>query len=487
MDSEAQLRLIEWMCFLQKELLASKEPLSVTDLSASKGVPLDVTTLGMGSHGSAIRYTDVKGMFSYSSSTQKPTPVSIVLKIHEDDEKIDNVPDYEIYVAHLLSDLCRGSPLNVYQTSPHLVRVFGGMDAVWYNEKHQTLVKRAMVMEPVTSPLDVSSLKDLLFLMRTSKEAWEGGWMRLILFQVIYTLAVWGPRFRHNDLTPLNIVLQELSEHRQRAGYAYALRLDEESILYFHTATKRAMPFEVKIIDFGMAVDLGHPQEWAPPKLSKEAQHILGIEAKPSSYFDLYSFLHTTYALSGFLETLDTRDEEGKVVQEPIFSPGDPKPLDPKSNPEVQAFIDFMERYKVATMPRVSPDKVAKATGAARLIRQWLPSAIQAKAEASDGKVTDDYGSTFTFVTPAQILQDSYFDPFRVGIEAFASQDLEGKFYASLGASWDKSLMASPSALIMACPAKNQSQNKHQRQECSSLDGRIFDSSLALPLQQSFV
>jgi len=169
MDPEAQLRLIEWMCFLQKELLGAKDVQPVTDLSAAKGVPLDVATLGIGSHGSAIRYTDVKGIFSSRST---PEPVSIVLKIHEDDDKIDNVPDYEIYVARLLSDLCRGSPLNVYQTSPHIVRVFGGMDAVWY-VNGQKLVKRAMVMEPVTSPLDVSSLKDLLYAMRDSKEASE--------------------------------------------------------------------------------------------------------------------------------------------------------------------------------------------------------------------------------------------------------------------------------------------------------------------------
>ena len=481
MDPEAQLRLIEWMCFLQKELLGAKDVQPVTDLSAAKGVPLDVATLGIGSHGSAIRYTDVKGIFSSRST---PEPVSIVLKIHEDDDKIDNVPDYEIYVARLLSDLCRGSPLNVYQTSPHIVRVFGGMDAVWY-VNGQKLVKRAMVMEPVTSPLDVSSLKDLLYAMRDSKEAWENGWMRLILFQVIYTLAVWGPRFRHNDLTPMNVVLQALSHKRQRAGYAYALRLDEESILYFHTAAKRVMPFEVKIIDFGMAMDLGSTQAWSLPKLSKEAQEMLGIEPKPSSYVDLYSFLHTTYALSGFLESLDSRDEEGNVVQEPIFSASDPKPLDPKTNPEVRAFIDFMERYKIASMPRVAPHKVAKATGAKRLIRQWLPSAIQAKAEApgSGGKVTDDYGSTFTFVTPAQILQDTYFAPLRVDFPAFASQDLEGKFYASLGASWDTSLGNAPSALIMACP----SHTKPQRKECVSLDGRVFDSSLARPLQTSCV
>lgn len=478
---EAQLQLVEWLCALQGDLLKSPTPRSITDLSASKGVPLEVGTLGIGSHGSAILYTAPKGFGS--------EPTSVVLKIHEDEKGVDNLSDYEIYLSLLLSNLCRGTPLNLYQASPHVVRSFGGMDAVW-NSKGTKLVKRAMVMEPVTSPLDLSSLKDLLYEMRTSEEAWANGWMRMVLFQVIYTLALWGPRFRHNDLTPLNVVLQKLDEGRQKAGYAYALRLDETSILYFHTALHTVMPFEVKIIDFGMAMDLASPQGWSLPKLSKDAQRALGLETKPSSYFDLYSFLHTTYALSGFLPTLDALNDEGKLVEEPIFPSTAPKALDPRSNPEVKAFVDFMERYKIAKMPRVSAEQVAKATGAARLIRQWLPSTIQAKAEANNGTVVDDYGSTFEFFTPAQILQDPYFDPLRTDLKTFASQDLKGKFYASLGASWDPSLPTSPSSLIMACPPpsssfKSKTNHGSKTNQCTSLDGQSFPSSLSLPLQAS--
>jgi hypothetical protein len=479
---EAQYRLVEWLCRLQKPLLDTKNTLSIVDLSASLGVALEVSTLGTGSHGSVVLYTDTQGVFSRRTP---PLPVSIALKVQEGEQGVENVGDYEIYVASLLSKMCRGSSLNVYQLSPHVVRVFGGMDAVWELPGHAKIVKRAMAMEPLRSPISSSTLKELLYEMRNSSEAWANGWMRLILFQVIYTLAVWGPRFRHNDLTPLNVVLNALPEERQKAGYAYALRLDKDSILYFHTAKERVMPFELKIIDFGYALDVASPEGWSLPKLSKESQRALGMDTSPSAYFDLYSFLHTTYALSGFLETLDSVDDEGRRVEQDIFPVSAPTPLNPDSHPEVKAFVEFMARYGVAKMPRVSQDQVERATGSRRLIRQWIPLAIQAKAEASDGKIEDDYGSPFTFFTPAQILQDPYFGPLRVDLEGFASMDLEGRFYAGLGAAWNPSLPTSVTPLIMACETPSTSSGRSEK--CTALDGRVFDPSLSLPLEATIV
>ena len=474
--SESQQRLVEWLCLLQEDLKASSHPIKITDLSSSKGVPLEVVTLGVGTHGSAVLYRDTEGVFGKDAFGK---PVSIVLKVHEDGATVDNVAEHEIYVGLLLSRLCRGSTLAIHQVSPHVVRIFGSMDAVWFEggegQTSRKLVRRAMVMEPIHSPFEAHNLKDLLYGMRQSGPAWKAGWIRVILLQVIYTLAVWGPRFRHNDLTPANIAIQALPEEVQKEGYAYALQLDEESIVYFYTNTTHVLPFEVKIIDFGMAMDLGSPHRYGLPKLNGQARKMLGIDLQPSSYFDLYSFLHTTYALSGFLPSLETVDVDGKPVKEAIFPPSAPAPLDPKDHPEVQAFIDFMERHKIAQMPRVSSDTVVSATGAKRLIRQWLPSAIQAKAEAGKGEAVDDYGKRFVFLTPAQILQDPYFDPLRVDGTSFAKVNIQNKFYAPLGASWNKTLAVNS---VAACPSTPSSSTL-----CTSLDGQAFDASLSQPLQ----
>lgn len=402
-----------------------------------KHTSIVITQTGKGACGTVLMVT------STTKKGSNPYTVSVMLKIGNMCEK--GIHDYEVYVGTMLSNLCRGSVSNMHQITPHVVRVYGSI-RVPVRDNHNNTAKtfqNVLCMEPLFSPFAVNDVKGLLYGIRNHAPAWNSGWVRKILFQVLYTLAVWGGRYRHNDLTPLNVLLNKTDRSVQLEGYEYALELDTEytcdeanknNVLYFKVD---AMPFEVKIIDFGMAMDLASHNTYKIPNLKDSSRKILGVAKIPCVYYDTYSFLHTFYALSGYVDAMDTTDEHGNVIMLPIFRSEDTPVIPADKHTEVAEFVQFMERLGVRNMPRITPEDSAKVTGEKRLIRQWIPEYIQREAELSNGLVKDANGHPFQFLTPSQILQDSYFDPIRSDAETFRNHDPCKKSFAPVGASWD--------------------------------------------------
>lgn len=387
-------------------------------------------------------------VFMVTNTSQKygkKITVSVMLKISNMYE--NGIHEYEVNVGKMISKLCRGNVSNMHQISPHVVRIYGSI-RVPVCKTHiisDKTFKNILCMEPIFSPYDVSDVKGLLYEIRNNTHAWDSGWVRKILFQVLFTLAVWGGRYRHNDLTPLNVLLNRTERHVQLNGYGYALELDarcegegaesyKKNVLYFKVDN---IPFESKIIDFGMAMDLASHNTYEIPNMHDASRRILGIVKIPCIYYDTYSFLHTFYALSGYVSTLDSTDDRGNVVMLPIFQSDDTPVIPADKHPEIAKFVQFMERLGVRTMPRITPEDSAKVTGEKRLIRQWIPEHIQKEAEISNGLVTNASGHIFQFLTPSQILQDSYFDPIRSDAETFRNHDPYMKSFARVGASWD--------------------------------------------------
>jgi len=372
-------KLVAYLCHLN-DIVMKSPGLSLSLASQKEGLPLAFEPKGQGECGAVFTITDVDGKLG---KDENGSNLSVAVKtcIHPGGGSI-NVNEYEIWMGKVLAAIAKG-------TTPHITQVYGGMTTRWVVEGgYQEEKVRVMLMEHIVPPVvSIRSFQDLLGDLEENETTWSEDFVRQILFQVIYTLAVIGPRFRHNDVKPDNILFQRFSKP---TSFAYKV-----GNVYYKT---KPMSFMAKLSDFGISIDTASSKKGAP------SQKKLGIVDKPSSYFDLYVFLQTTLAAA---------------------MPSSLNESSQSANPQVAAFASFMERLKVKDVPTISKATLSKVIPAYRgLIIPWISSHIQKVAE----KTGTDPSTGFIFRTPIQVLEDPYFADMRITEAEFNSFSPRLKF-----------------------------------------------------------
>lgn len=381
----ARQAMLEWLCKVNEKIMRESKEMKLTDVSTSMGIPLSIKPIGEGQSSHCLLFEDVTAVFGPNPFGN---PIGIVAKVCKMGKNICDVSDYEVIVGKEVTRLCLGGSSSQFCVSPHVIRVFGSMQT-----KFSSRPTKILLMEPLCPPSKDRSFEELLLSLRRHPRRWNEGWVRLILFQVLYTLSVIGPTIRHNDLSPSNVGLSRLTDHQMEKGFAYCLTLNAKDKLYFRVPKGLNMPFLPKLLDFGLAIDLSSGLEPRPFGLTPKGARALGIAKTPSRYFDVYFFLHTTLALAS--------------------------PFEHRSMKEVDDFLKFMERHSIATMPRVDEAVLKEIFKKDMPVRPWLPLDVQREAEDHDGKVRS--AAHFDFQTASQLLQDPYFDPLRTDEATFAS------------------------------------------------------------------
>lgn len=386
LSQNARQAMLGWLCKVNERVMGESKEMKLTEVSASMGIPLSIRPIGEGQSSHCLIFEDVKGAFGPNAFRK---PIGIVAKVCKLGKNLCDVSDYEVIVGKEVTRLCLGDSSSRFCVSPHVIRVFGSMET-----KFSSRPTKILLMEPLCPPSpELKSFEALLLSLRRDPRGWSEGWVRLVIFQVLYTLCVIGPTIRHNDLSPSNIGFSLLTYRQVENGFAYCLPLNSKDKLHFCTPRGLRMPFSPKLLDFGLAIDLSSDRQPRPFGLTQKGARALGIVKTPSRYFDVYFFLHTTLALAS--------------------------PFEHRGDKEVKDFLGFMERHSIGTMPRVDEATLKGIFKRDMPIRPWLPLDVQREAEDRDGKVRT--AAHFDFQTPSQLLQDPYFDPLRTDEATFGS------------------------------------------------------------------
>lgn len=376
---------------------------------------LRIIKLGAGAFGYCYLVEDLSGKFRGAK---------VVFKVAYDKEssKLDDIDTREIKIGKQMSMMCLGpvrrkTPL----ASPYMIRVYGSVQtqfvtqSYWYSilEKKeyggQKITKNTcMILEHVSKftfkvPKEIITYNkykdwkvDGAFAISSPRSGGEffrmmdgnpslcsNGWVQYVLFQALITIAVFGRRFRHNDISTSNVMITPY----EGPQWAFEFKVSKSRALYFRIPI--AFNFQIKIHDFGYTVDLNHGEELdremlksaykCGDKASCDKQRIkitkwreqIGLEAIHSQYYDPYLFLYWANAGLSHNQTF----------------PGDCAP-----------FHDFMDRLGMKKFP----GKEGR-----------LSSEMQKEADQ-----TGAYKG-FRMYTAIEMLQDSYFKPYHISKSEF--------------------------------------------------------------------
>ena len=375
---------------------------------------ISIIKLGAGNFGYCYLVRDVSNKFGGAS---------VVFKVAYEKGAVTNIDTREIKIGKQMSMMCLGpvrrkTPL----ASPYMIRVYGSVNTQFVTPHYwrairdktdfkarKTTRNTCMLLEYVprfnfkvprasiainrygdwkeSTQWAISSPRsggEFFRMMDGNTALCNHGWISYILFQVLFTIAVFGRRFRHNDISPSNIMITPYEGPRR----AFEFRVSKGESLYFRVPFE--FNFQVKIHDFGYTVDLNHGEELDREMLKsvykcgdkaqceREKQKIttwrksIGLEAIYSQYYDPYLFLW--WANMGLSKMR-------------VSSAG-----------ECVNFIHFMDRLGM--------DKFPGKEGR-------LTSKMQIEADQ-----TGSYNG-YRMFTALEMLQDEYFAPYRITMREF--------------------------------------------------------------------
>jgi len=365
--------------------------------------PLKIVKLGAGNFGYCYLIEDI---------THKH---KVVFKVAYEKGHVTDIDDREIKIGKQMSMMCLGplrrkTPL----ASPYMTRIYGSVRAQFVTPSFwraalasksfggRSITKNnCMLLEyvpryifrvpkgeitvnkynnwelgpksAVSSPRSVGEF----FQMMDGNHALCGhDWIRYILFQVIATISVFGRRFRHNDISPSNVMITPA----EKTVWTFEFKVSKSRSVYFKIP--HSFPFQVKIHDFGLTVDLKHGEELDREMLKgvykcgsreeceKEKHRItkwrasVGLESIYSQYYDPYLFLW--WANMGMQKNRGARDE-------------------------CEPFMSFMDRLGMGKFP----GKEGR-----------LTSQMQREADKAGSY------KGFRMYTAIEMLQDDYFSPY---------------------------------------------------------------------------
>ena len=401
--------------------------------SIKYGQEIAIRKIGAGNFGFCYMIHGIRGMFKDMRVVFK---VAYIRKTFA----ITDVDTREIRIGKQMSMMCLGSgrrktPL----ASPYIVRVYGSIDTQFVTPtfwkfmrenpvaqfmKERTTSHTCMLLEHIqkfvfkvprlTITNDMGwdlttdagwalgsprACNELFHMVQNNPELCRKGWVIYILFQVLITIAIFGRRFRHNDIHTSNIMITPY----HGPPLAFEFKVSKQKSLYFKIPYH--FNFQVKIHDFGYTVDLTRGYELDREilkniyscggdevQLKKSRQMTIewrksfGLESIHSQYYDPYLFLW--WANEGLKKTRTA----------PVG--------------ECAPFNDFMDRLGMNRFPAIAKDKEGR-----------LTSEMQTEADA-----TGSYKG-FEMFTAIEILQDEYFTPYRITQEEFKSLPSSQKIY----------------------------------------------------------
>jgi hypothetical protein len=228
-----------------------------------------------------------------TSKAQKFPPV--ILKVYQIEEKEEKKQksigllryEVEIRYLRLLSDLV------IFHHCPHITLPIGR--AVVNRETASSLIGGGAKVKPgkyhvILSESAETSLTDLI-----SKRQLTSYQLRVILFQIVYTLAAIQkifPSFRHNDLHLSNVLVQKLDTQQLPRGtnnYCIYYLGKEQEKKFFHDVVR--CPFRILLWDMYFS-SIGDVETLAPPRSSRSNV--------ANKYYDLHKLFDSLeYVIEG--------------------------------------------------------------------------------------------------------------------------------------------------------------------------------------------